>query len=99
MGLAVGRWRLRPAGCDDHFFGISHLGLVRCGDERPALLPCALAVLGKWVPIPWWRPLAILGAGLSLFVMLMFFDAKKVLPIALDVFVLWAAWTNVEIAR
>jgi hypothetical protein len=59
----------------------------------------ALAVLGKWVPFPWWRPLAIIGAGLSLFVMLMFFDSRKVIPIALNVFVLWAAWTNLEITR
>jgi hypothetical protein len=54
----------------------------------------ALAVAGIWVPFNWWRFSAIAGAILSLFLMAMFFGPTKLIPIALDVFVLWAAWTN-----
>jgi hypothetical protein len=52
----------------------------------------ALAVVGIWVPFNWWRWAALAGAALSLFLMFMFFGPTKLLPIALDVFVLWAAW-------
>ncbi len=31
---------------------------------------------------------------LSLFLMVMFFGATKIIPIGLDVFLLWAVWTN-----
>jgi hypothetical protein len=54
----------------------------------------ALAVAGIWVPFYWWRFSGISGAVLSLFLMAMFFGPTKLMPIALDVFVLWAAWTN-----
>lgn len=57
----------------------------------------ALAVVGIWVPFDWWRLSAIAGAVLSLFLMVMFFGATKVLPIALDVFVLWAAWKKLGV--
>jgi len=57
-------------------------------------LLAALAVVGKWVPFNWWRWTAGAGAALSLFLMVMFLGATKVIPIALDLFVLWAAWTN-----
>jgi hypothetical protein len=58
----------------------------------------ALAVAGIWVPIYWWRFSAIAGAILSLVLMTMFFGPTKLIPIALDVFVLWAAWTNRAVA-
>lgn len=57
----------------------------------------ALAVAGIWVPFHWWRWSAIAGAILSLFLVFMFFGATKIIPIVLDVFVLWAAWTNVSV--
>src|SRR5215211_3454528 len=54
----------------------------------------ALAVLGWWVPFGWWRVLAVGGAILSLLLMVGFFGATKVLPIALDLLVLWLAITD-----
>jgi hypothetical protein len=54
----------------------------------------ALAVAGLWVPFSWWRWLTISAATLSLFLMLMFFGPAKIIPIALDLFVLRASWTN-----
>ncbi len=54
----------------------------------------ALAVIGKWVPFDWWRWTSMAGAALSLFVMVMFFGPTKLIPIALDLFVLWTAWTT-----
>lgn len=54
----------------------------------------ALAVIGWWVPFGWRRVLATVGAILSLVLMVGFFGATKVLPIALDVLVLWIAVTD-----
>jgi hypothetical protein len=48
----------------------------------------ALAVMGWWVPFGWRRVLAIGGAILSLFLILGFFGATKLLPMALDLVVL-----------
>src|SRR5215207_2243318 len=54
----------------------------------------ALAVVGIWVPISWWRMLAAGGAILSLLRMAAFFGPTKLLPMALDLVVLWATLTN-----
>ena len=54
----------------------------------------ALAVMGWWVPFGWWRVLAIGGAILSLLLLVGFFGATKLLPMALDLLVLWAAITD-----
>ncbi len=54
----------------------------------------ALAVVGIWVPFSWWRALAVGGAILSLLLMAAFFGATKLLPMALDLIVLWAAVTE-----
>jgi len=54
----------------------------------------ALAVVGIWVPFSWRRVLAVGGAILSLLLMAAFFGATKVLPIAFDLVVLWAAVTD-----
>lgn len=54
----------------------------------------ALAVVGWWVPFAWWRIFAIPGAVLSLFLMALFIGPTKLLPIAGDVVVLWAALSS-----
>ena len=54
----------------------------------------ALAVIGIWVPFNWWRVLAVGGAILSLLLMAGFFAPTKLLPMALDLVVVWAAVTN-----
>ena len=58
------------------------------------LIPAALAVMGWWVPFDWWRVLAMGGAILSLLLMVGFFGATKLLPMVLDLVVLWAAITD-----
>jgi hypothetical protein len=57
-------------------------------------LLAALAVVGIWVPFSWWRVPAVGGAILSLFLMAAFVGATKLLPMALDLVVLWTAITN-----
>jgi hypothetical protein len=54
----------------------------------------ALAVVGIWVPFGWWRVLAMVGAILSLLLMAGFFGVTKLLPMALDLVVVWAAITD-----
>ena len=54
----------------------------------------ALAAVGIWVPFGWWRVLAVGGAIPSLLLMAAFFGPTKLLPMALDFVVLWAAITN-----
>ena len=54
----------------------------------------ALAVVGIWVPFGWWRVLVMGGAILSLLLMALFFGTTKLLPMALDLVVVWAAITN-----
>jgi hypothetical protein len=53
-----------------------------------------LAVVEIWVPVRWWRVLAGGGAILSFVLMAGFFGATKVLPMALDLVVLWAVITD-----
>ena len=54
----------------------------------------ALAVVGWWVPFGWWRILAMGGATLSLLLMVGFFGATKLVPMALNDVVLWFAITD-----
>ena len=54
----------------------------------------ALAVIGWWIPFSWSRVLATGGAILSLLLMVGFFGATKLLPMVLDLVVLWAAITG-----
>ena len=63
----------------------------------PQVGPTAMTealVVGIWVPFGWWRVLAVGGAILSLFLMAASFGATKVLPMTLDLVVLWVAITN-----
>jgi hypothetical protein len=83
-----------PLGVTTAYSGFPISGFFVAVTSAGLFALAALAVVGIWVPFRWWRPLAIIGAALSVFVMLMFFDARKLLPVALDVFVLWAALTN-----
>jgi hypothetical protein len=69
-------------------------GNLLAGTAALMFILAALAVMGWWVPFGWWRVLAIGGAILSLILMAGFFGATKVLPLALDLVVLWAAITN-----
>jgi hypothetical protein len=74
--------------------GFPFSGFLMAVSSATLFIVAALAVAGIWVPFLWWRWAAIGGAVLSLFVMLMFFGPTKLLPIAVDVFVLWLAWKH-----
>lgn len=54
----------------------------------------ALAVVEIWVPFHWWRVLAGGGAILSLLLMAGFFGATKILPMVLNIDVLWFVVTD-----
>lgn len=54
------------------------------------LILAVLAVLRTWVPFDWWRALAITGAVLSLFLMVLFIGLTKLLPIATALVILAA---------
>lgn len=53
-----------------------------------------LAVIGLWVPFRWWRVLAGGGAIISLLLMAGFFGATKLIPMVLNLGVVWAAVTS-----
>src|SRR5215207_9168725 len=69
-------------------------GVWLAGGAALMLILAALAVMRWWVPFGWWRALAVGGATLSLLLMVGFFGATKLLPMALDLVVLWAAITD-----
>lgn len=45
------------------------------------LVVAALAVAGWWVPVSWWRPLAVTGAVLLSVLMGLFFGPTKIIPL------------------
>ncbi len=69
-------------------------GVWLAGGAAVMFILAALAVVGWWVPFGWWRVLAMGGAILSLLLMMGFFGATKLLPMALDLVVLWVAITD-----
>jgi hypothetical protein len=69
-------------------------GIFLAGSAAVVFFLAAMAVVGIWVPFSWWRVLAMGGAILSLLLMAGFFGPTKLLPMALDLIVLWVAITN-----
>ena len=70
------------------------VGVWLAGGAALLFVLAALAVMGWWVPFGWWRVLAMGGAVLSLLLMLGFFGVTKLLPMVLDLVVLWAAMAD-----
>ncbi len=58
----------------------------------------ALALMSIWIPVSWWRVLAVAGAALSLILMGLFLDLTKLLPIAADLVILAAAAGRLPLA-
>jgi hypothetical protein len=83
-----------PLGVTTTYSGFPVSGFFIAVTSAGLFIVAAFAVLGIWLPFRIWRWPALAGAALSLFLMAMFFSAAKLIPIALDLFVLWAAWTN-----
>ena len=96
-------------------WGVGDRGLL--GTVNPTAMPllgffiamaaaalCAMAVLallGIWVPLDWWRPLAVGGAALLLIVLAGFFGPTKLLPILVALTVIWlatAGWREFQVS-
>ena len=58
------------------------------------LFLAGLALIGLWIPFGWWRPLAVSGTAISLLLMISFFGPAKLIPIALDLLVLYVALSH-----
>lgn len=80
----------------DHDFWFSGGRVLPRRDPGGVFFLAALAVVGIWVPFGWWRVLAVRGAILSLLLMATFFGPTKLLSMALDLVVLWAAITKLH---
>ena len=78
----LGRLSQEPSGFPiaGFFIAVASGGLLCLG---------ALAVLRWWIPVGWWRPLTIVGAALQLVLMTLFLGPTKLVPIALDAFILY----------
>lgn len=74
--------------------GVPLSGLFLAMTAASLFFFAALAVVEIWVPFRWWRVIAGGGAILSLVLMAGFFEVTKVLPMALDLVVLWFVITN-----
>ncbi len=70
------------------------IGLFLAMTAGTLLFCAALSVVELWIPFGWWRILAGSGAVLSLVLMAGFFGATKLIPMALNAVVLWAAGTD-----
>ncbi|WP_440008972.1 hypothetical protein [Halomicrococcus sp. SG-WS-1] len=95
------RWVWPWSGGDSGFLGEVTVasgfplsGLFLAGIAATLFFLAALAVVEIGMPFGWWRVLTGGGAVLSFVLMAGFFGATKVLPMALDLFVLWAAVTD-----
>jgi hypothetical protein len=88
----------RPAGVTGALRGFPIAGFFVAVTSAGMLFLAAMAVVGIWVPVGWWRALALVGGLLSLVLMAVFVGPTKLLPIALDLFVVWAVAANWPLA-
>ncbi|MDR7418957.1 MAG: hypothetical protein QN178_08595 [Armatimonadota bacterium] len=54
----------------------------------------AMAVMGWWIPLGWWRALAGAGAAIQLILMVLFIAPNKLLPIIFNLLLLYLLWTG-----
>ncbi len=68
-----------------------------------ALVAAGLGVLGFMVPMDWWRELAVGGAAISLFMLLLYLHPLMLIGTASSLVVLlsllWAKWPPVNLVR
>ena len=68
-----------------------------------ALVAAGLGVLGFMVPMDWWRELAVGGAAISLFMLLLYLHPLMLIGTASSLAVLlsllWAKWPPVNLVR
>ena len=67
------------------------------------LVAAGLGMFGIFVPVVWWRGLAIAGAAISLFMLLLYFHPLMIIGTASSVAVLiafgWLRWTAASFLR
>ena len=70
---------------------------------RLILVAAGLGMFGIFVPVVWWRGLAIAGAAISLFMLLLYFHPLMIIGTASSVAVLiafgWLRWTAASFLR
>ena len=68
-----------------------------------ALVAAGLGVLGFVVPIDWWRELAVGGAAISLFMLIVYFHPITIIgtasSLAVLIALLWAKWPPTSLVR
>lgn len=68
-----------------------------------ALVAAGLGVIGLIIPSDWWRELAIAGAAISLFMLVVYFHPITVIgtasSLAVLVALLWAMWPPTSLVR
>jgi hypothetical protein len=68
-----------------------------------ALVAAGLGVLGFVVPIDWWRELAVGGAAISLFMLIVYFHPITIIgtasSLAVLIALLWAKWPPMSLVR
>lgn len=68
-----------------------------------ALVAAGLGVFGFMIPTDWWRDLAIGGAALSLFMLLVYFHPITIIgtasSLAVLIALLWAKWPPTSLVR
>lgn len=67
----------------------SPLTLVVAGVATLCFLATAFGLFGIVVPVDWWRPLALVAVVASILLHVLFFGIWAVVPIAVDVVLLW----------
>ncbi len=100
-GLGLFNYVWPWAAGDSGIFGQSPtlVGIWLGGGAGLLFILALLALFGIWVPAHWWRDLAMAGAAVSLVLMVGFFGPTKLIPIALDLAVIAALWSNWAQAR
>ena len=68
-----------------------------------ALVAAGLGVLGFVIPTEWWRDLAVGGAAISLFMLILFFHPVTIIgtasSLAVLIALLWAKWPPTSLVR
>jgi hypothetical protein len=71
--------------------GFPMAGFFLAAAAGGVLALAALAVMGIWIPLVWWRLLATVGAGLLLCLMVLFLGPTKLIPMAFALGTLYIA--------
>ena len=71
--------------------GFPITGFFLAATAGGVLAMAALAVAGIWIPVGWWRILAIVGAALLLCLMALFLGPTKLIPMAFALGTLYVA--------